>query len=225
MSVAFNKIDHDRIEKAVAEAEQNTAGEIVACLTERSDDYGLGVVRAIVMFVLLGVLLQLLITPIYSGWNLGWAYTSWGTMLTLLSFGLVGGLLAYAFPPFHRLCSGKKLMNRMVHLQAMRAFVEEEVFLTEDRTGILLFISVFERRIEVIGDEGINKQVDPSDWVEVVNRIRQGITSTDFTTGLVDAIGLCGKLLHDKGVDVKRDDRDELSNRLRIRDDDIDFEG
>lgn len=218
----FDSIDHDKIESAVREAELNTSGEIVACLTERSDDYGLGVVRAIVMFVLLGVLIQLLI-PLYPGWNLGWAYTNWGALSILLGFGLAGGLLAYLSPPFLRLCAGKRLMARMVHLQAMRAFVEEEVFLTKARTGILLFVSVFERRIEVIGDEGINKQVDASEWEGVVERIRAGILAEDFSAGLVDAIGQCGKLLQEKGVSIRSDDVDELSNRLRIRDEDIDL--
>ncbi len=225
MADIFRNIDHDRIEAAVADAEKNTSGEIVACLAERSDDYGLGIVRAVMIFILVAVLLHLLLLPIYSGWNLGWAYTGWGALASVLVCGLVGGVLAFVWPSFHRLCTGNRLMNRMVHLQAMRAFVEEEVFLTKDRTGILLFVSVFERRIEVIGDEGINSKVESDDWVEVVDRIRKGIVSGDFTRGMVDGIELCGKLLHEKGVHITRDDQDELSNRLRIRDDEIDFDG
>ena len=42
-------------------------------------------------------------------------------------------------------------------LVAMAAFVEEEVFSTRDRTGILLFLSLFEHRVVVLGDSGINQ--------------------------------------------------------------------
>jgi putative membrane protein len=97
----------------------------------------------------------------------------------------------------------------------MQAFVEEEVFDTRDRTGILLFVSLREHRIEVLGDAGINQQVDPDDWVEVVARIQRGIQNDNLTEGLVEAIEMCGQLLERKGVDLRADDENELTDTVR----------
>ena len=77
----------------------------------------------------------------------------------------------------------------------MKAFVEEELFNTRDRTGILLFISKFEHRIEVLGDVGINEKVSAEDWVEIVDHIRAGIKHGRFVDGVIDGIEMCGRLL------------------------------
>ncbi|PSQ68554.1 MAG: hypothetical protein BRD26_08095, partial [Bacteroidetes bacterium QH_1_64_81] len=94
-------------------------------------------------------------------------------------------------------------------------FVEEEVFDTRDRTGILLFVSLREHRIEVVGDTGINQQVEADDWAEVVTRIRRGIQNDNLTEGLVEAIERCGRLLEEKGVDIRPDDENELTDTVR----------
>jgi putative membrane protein len=96
--------------------------------------------------------------------------------------------------------------------------VDEEVFDTRDRTGILLFVSLFEHRIEVVGDAGINAKVEPEEWAEVVDQIRRGVRSGDLAGGMVEAIGTCGALLHRSGVALRPDDTDELSDGIRVRD-------
>jgi putative membrane protein len=103
-----------------------------------------------------------------------------------------------------------------VHHRAMRAFVEEEVFKTVDRTGILLFVSMLEHRIEVIGDEGINRKVTVEDWAGVVAEIRKGILEGRLADGIVRAIDLCGGLLDRKGVDIQPGDTNELSDDIRF---------
>jgi putative membrane protein len=102
----------------------------------------------------------------------------------------------------------------------MKAFVEEEVFATRDRTGILLFISLLEHRIEVLGDTGINEKVDTDEWVDVVLHIREGIRQGKLAEGLVEAIGMCGKLLERGGVTLREDDINELPDKVRLREDD-----
>ena len=94
--------------------------------------------------------------------------------------------------------------------------MEEEVFNTRDRTGILIFISLLEHRIEVVGDAGINAAVEPEEWAEVVDRIRDGFRSGRRVEGLVAAVDLCGRLLEKRGVELRADDVNELPDRLRL---------
>ncbi len=195
MKSLFTEGEAERIKVAVREAELRTSGEIVPFVSEQSGRYDVAVWRGASAVAVLSIALALLVFHFYHGWNLAWLYTGWGTALVALVAGTLGALLAAYVPPIKRLLAGDGLLDRNVHARAMEAFVEEEVFLTRERTGILLFISLFERRIEVLGDAGINKLVEPDDWAEVVLRLRTGIRSGKLAEGLVEAIGMCGELL------------------------------
>lgn len=218
MKTLLAELDEERVADAVAEAEERTAGEIVPVVIPQSGTYEVAAWRGASALALLAMAATLLVVRFYTGWGLGWLFATWGVVLVTLGAGTVGALLGAYVPPVQRALVGADLLDETVHRRAMQAFVEEEVFDTRDRTGILLFVSLLEHRIEVLGDTGINQAVEPDDWADVVARIRTGIKNEALTNGLVDAIGMCGRLLERKGVDVRPDDEDELSNRLRTPD-------
>ena len=218
MLSSLTSADRDRIADAVSRAEDRTAGEIVPVVIAQSGMYDAAPWKAAsfaALSVLAGVLLLL---QWYEGWGLGWLYTSWTVAVLTLGAGTVGALVGGFVPAAQRLLADEETRARNVHQRALQAFVEEEVFNTRDRTGILLFVSLLEHRIEVIGDAGINARVHPDDWVDVIARIRTGIQNDNLAQGLIDAIEMCGRLLERKGVDIRPDDDDELSNRLRTPD-------
>ena len=215
MNSMIERLDLDRIQDAVGRAEERTAGEVVPVVVPRSDDYEEAVWRGAGAAILLTLLVVLLTLRFYEGWGLGWLFAPWGVALSVLVAGTVGALLARCVYPLQRLLAGSERLDDTVHRRALQAFVEEEVFDTRDRTGILLFVSLREHRIEVLGDTGINRQVEPDDWAEVVARIRRGIRNDNLTEGLVEAIETCGRLLDEKGVDIRPDDENELTDTVR----------
>lgn len=208
-------LDEDRVRQAVAEAEAQTAGEIVPYVVPQSDDYDVAVWRGASAAAVIALGLVVLTVRFYEGWGLGWLYTSWGVISIGLASGTLGALAVAFINPLRRMLAGAERLDRTVHHRAMRAFVEEEVFNTRDRTGILLFVSLLEHRIEVLGDTGINARVEPEDWADIVKRIRKGIQHENLTDGLVDAIGMCGTLLEEQGVTIRPDDENELSDSVR----------
>lgn len=218
MDKLLDTLDEDRIREAVAEAEKRTSGEIVPYVVPRSDDYDVATWRGASALAVLALGAVLLFVRFYEGWGLGWVYTSWGVVLITLAAGTLGAVLTATIRPLRRALAGAERLDRIVHNRAMRAFVEEEVFDTRDRTGILLFVSLLEHRIEVIGDAGINQKVEPDAWVNVVARIRKGITNNNLSEGIVDAIGMCGALLEQSGVEIRPDDENELSDTVRTPD-------
>lgn len=220
MKTLLSQVDEERVRKAVAEAEERTAGEIVPYIVPESARYEVAIWRGASFLAVLSLAAVLLVFQFYGGWGLAWLYSGWSVALVALIGGTLGALLAAYVRPLKRLLAGADRLDHTVHQRAMQAFVEEEVFSTRDRTGILLFVSLFEHRIEVLGDTGINQEVSSDDWIEVVARIRRGIKNERLTDGLVDAIGMCGKLLERKGVEIQPDDVNELPNRPRIRRDD-----
>lgn len=210
--------DKNRISTAVDQAESITAGEIVPYIVNRSGRYEIALWRAAGLGALLAAIVGLVVAWSYDGWGLGWLYTAWGMILLVTLGGIVAAVLTHYVESLKRFMAGSGRLAKRVHKRAEAAFLEEEVFDTRDRTGILLFISLFEHRIEVVGDAGINKAVEQNEWDEVVDRIGRGIVSGTLADGMVDAIQMCGELLQKRGVGIREDDIDELSDDVRIRD-------
>lgn len=214
----FSDAERARIREAVDAAETQTAGEIVPYVVARSGRYEIAAWRGAALGALVAAAIGLMVAWTYDGWGLGWLYSAWGMALVMSLGGVLGALIAWFVPALRRLLAGPARLAARTHRRAEAAFLEEEVWNTRDRTGILLFVSLLEHRIEVIGDAGINKKVEQAEWEEVVARIRRGIVAGHLADGLVDAIEMCGELLHRRGVGIRDDDTDELPDDVRVRD-------
>ena len=214
----FSDAERERIRVAVAAAETRTAGEIVPFVVRRSGTYQVAVWRAAAVGALAAAILALGLAWLYDGWGFGWLYSAWAMALVMTVGGAFGAGVASTSDAVRRSLAGAARLDERVHRRAAVAFVDEEVFDTRDRTGILLFVSLFEHRIEVVGDAGINAKVEPGEWDEVVGLIREGIRSGDLAGGLCGAVERCGDLLHRRGVAVRPDDTDELPDDVRVQD-------
>jgi putative membrane protein len=209
----FTSEDRTRILEAVRSAESRTSGEIVPYVVERSDHYEEaewrgGFLCGIVAFA---------VAALEGGLARAWDPVDLLEVCLLSVVSAVIGMLVVHWVPFvTRLLAGKHRMDFRVRQRAAEAFIAEEVFNTRNRTGILLFISLMERRVLVVGDTGINAKVGKDDWHDVVQLVVQGITSGSPAAGLITAIGKCGDLLAQHGVARREDDRDELPDDLRI---------
>ena len=212
MKYPLSESDLSNIRDAVAEAEGRTSGEIVPFVALRSSNYEIAVWRAAAVLALASCGLVILLEFVYQGWRLAWLQTPVNQALLVTIAGASGALIAAFVPAAKRLFAGRARMAEGVRRRAMEAFVDKEVFATRDRTGILLFVSLFERRIEVLGDSGINQKVSRSDWAAIVDRIREGIKAGKLAEGLVSGIGMSGALLQQSGVEIRPDDTNELAD-------------
>jgi putative membrane protein len=100
--------------------------------------------------------------------------------------------------------------------KARDIFLEEEIFKTTDRIGILVYISELEHKVVVLGDSGINAKITNKDWTHIVDTIVLGIKHGHVATGIVNAIAICQELLLENGfTNVEKADN-ELSDDIRI---------
>jgi putative membrane protein len=212
-SSPFSQADLDRITAAVNEAESKTSGEIVPYFTETSDDYRIAHWRGGALFAGLTMCVLLLVQARSETW-LPLSILE-GSGLTITGFFL-GFLLVRLIPSFKRLLIGHSLVEHRVSERASLAFLSEEVFKTRERTGIMIYLSFFERKVVVLGDSGINTKVKQSDWDGIVHALVKSIKENKMTDGIVEAIRQCGSLLQQHGVARRADDTDELRDDLRI---------
>lgn len=211
----FTDADRRLIEEAVREAESRTSGEIVPVVVQRSGTYPSVPWKAAMIGILPGLLLHEWL--VLSG--AGWGPDPWLQQLlplTILAGALLGVGLVRWIPAVERMFISEREMVEMVHVRARQAFLDNEVFLTRERTGILLLVSLFEHRVEVLGDSGITDRVAEDAWGDVVADIITGIKRGEATQGVVAAIGRCGRLLESAGVARRADDDNELDDTLRL---------
>ncbi len=209
----FTEGEMDRIAQAVRQAEANTSGEIVPYFIERSDRYEEAVWRGAGLTALLVLIVFASLRFFTDLWI---PIDSVELALLTIAAGGLGTVLVATIAPLKRFFAGQNLIDHRVALRAADAFIAEEVFKTRDRTGILIFLSLEEHKVLVVGDRGINEKVDRSEWEDVVARIVRGINSGRPADGLADAIIQCGVLLEKHGFKRRSDDVDELPNRLRV---------
>ena len=215
-SFHFTDSDRERIAAAVKKAELATSGEIVPVIVQSSGQYPEAHFKALLSGMALGLVLFEGYLLTFAGWDAGIWSSLLGAPLAAVLGGVVGMLLSVYLPSVQRVFVASSQMDGAVHARALRAFVEHEVFLTRDRTGIVVLVSLFEHRVEVFGDSTINEAVNSEDWSEVVAAIIRGIKSGKPTDGLIEGIGKCGSLLERLGVEIRPDDSNELSNLPRI---------
>ncbi len=209
----FSESDLAQIRETISRVEQSSAGEIVPYLVDRIDGYAEALWRAAVLGALTLALVAGASYP-FVGFR-GATEVPWITLPPLVGAGL--GVALARLPRISRWLLADQDIDRRVQLRAEAAFLEEEVFATEARTGILLFLAVFEQRAVVLADTGIHRQVPPGTWEEVVEGMVSSVRAGRAVDAICGAIERCGEILTNHGVARKPDDENELTDRLRIR--------
>jgi putative membrane protein len=207
----FSQADLDAIQAAVREAEARTSGEIVPYVVDRSDEYPTTAWKGAALGALLGPMVAFAIYRWTDVW--GWPLGLWIALPAPLG-GAAGYLLAL-IAPVRRWMVGEHTLDARARRRAAVAFLDQEVFRTRDRTGILLFVSLFERRVVLLADSGIHQKVEEGAWEAITGRLAQGIRSGRPAPALIEAVRACGELLERHGVERRADDTDELSDELR----------
>lgn len=191
------------VEKEIESIETETCGELVPVIAKRSSDYrSVEIINAFIfaylfMFIDFGVHGRL--NPLNIMFD------------TVVAVLLI--VLLFRFSFFKRILIPKKLMAHKVHTAAMMSFYRNGVHKTKDRTGILIYISLAERMVVVIGDEGIHNKVGNDAWNDVVSIIVNGIKTKKVEQGIIDGVESCRGLLK-KHFPISAHDTNELSNKV-----------
>jgi putative membrane protein len=197
-----------RISAAVEKAEKLTAGEIVVMIIPASYHYPMAnVIGAAACALALGLLL----TPLIGGWLWIGKQNMW----------LFLGLFTVFFILFHEVIKrtlwlkrhfiSRKEIDAEVKEAAVTHFFNHGLYRTRDKTGVLVLISVFERRVRVLADQGINAKVPEGQWDNIVKMITDGIKQKHAADAICATVEKIGDLLKTH-FPIKPDDVDELEN-------------
>ena len=102
--------------------------------------------------------------------------------------------------------------------RAVTMFGKLRVWDTEHNNGVLIYLLLAEHRIEIVADRGLNQRVSPSQWQEVMGRMRASFRRGQFEAGLNDAIDAVDALLvHHFPLAPGEVNPNELTDRPHLR--------
>ena len=204
MVMQFSDADRKKVSAAIAAAEANSNGEIVAVATPLSDPYhdvALHWAVAVLILVLAWAAwapgaLQWWYDRILGGWR---ADPTLGQLLTFLMviavFKFTVVLLVLKWMPLRLALTPAATKHRRVRRRAVTVFRAAAERRTVGRTGVLIYLSLGERRAEIVADEAILKVTDDHTWGEAMAALLEHVREGRPGDGICAAIERIGVVL------------------------------
>jgi putative membrane protein len=202
--------EREQVDAAVKSAEAKTSGEIVCMIQSASYHYPMAAVLAATA---ISLPLALILTSFIGGWLwLGtqnmWLFLSLFTVLFVVFY-----MLAQNSAELKRRFISQREIEEEVEEAAVTGFFRHGLYRTRDATGVLIFISVFEHKVWVLADHGINAKIEQGTWKDIVRTITDGIRNGQPADAICSAVQKVGTIL-ESHFPIKPDDTNELSNVL-----------
>ena len=192
--------DLDSIKRTVAEAEKTTTGEIALAAVPQSDSYSFVEFFAALCLAFVSFFVMLLFAnPIWGLLEKLFWYPSPPLLAAVIGLAVISITTVFFFlmniPFFDRLIIPNRIKEKRIYARALQHFMECGIYKTAERTGILVFVSVLERRVFVIADCGIAEKVAQTEWSEVCRIITDGFKSGKTAQAFCEATARCGIIL------------------------------
>ncbi|MPZ39292.1 MAG: hypothetical protein GEU95_14785 [Rhizobiales bacterium] len=202
MALVLTSADRVRLSDAIRAAEEHTAGEIYVVVAREAAHFrSVPVLWAAVIALIFPWPLHLL-TNLRSGTIL------FAQVIVFVLVALVGSLEWVR----HRLVPDR-IAGEAARKAAEAQFMAHGVHLTEERTGILIYVALADRRVEVVADAGINSKITQADLDRLVKDVVGAARAGALADGLVAAVNDAGALLRTH-CPPRPDDRNELPDRV-----------
>lgn len=206
-----NLSDHDRsrLDTLISDVEKSTKTQIVLALIQRSDSYAELPWKAFALGASFSGLVVFILDVISFDWGPGISVIA--VIAGILAGGAVFALLTVLIPGIAKLFLSTSRAEVEVHQYAESLFLSRELFATRKRVGILMLVSLFERKVVILPDKGLNEKLSKDDLENIIEAmayfLKRGEISQAFEAGLK-------KISHVLGANWSGKDENELSDEI-----------
>jgi putative membrane protein len=209
------------IEKSIEIAEQKTMGEIVPVIVKSTLN-----LKSILRQVFMLLMITGFVFNLDQNHNWAWLYPYPLNAHWPIGFLFVIFLCLFLSVVIVKFCSfiilfflPKKWLYKQVIDRAELEFHRAKINRTQGATGVLLFISLYERKAIILADKAVNFNVKQETWDEILNALLQKIKQRKMQEGILLAINEIGNILHSVLPVTDSDNPNELTNKLIIKSD------
>lgn len=106
-------------------------------------------------------------------------------------------------------------MPLLVRQRARSLFGKLNIWDTSANSGVLIYLLLAERAIEIVADRGLNDKVSVAQWQSIIQALAEPLAKGEFESGLKDALFQVNRLLTQHFArEVGDADVQELSNAI-----------
>ncbi len=166
----FSSQQEAQLKEIISGIERRTGVQILAMVVGKSDAYPEAPWKA---FALASSISALALT-LQAGLDPPWVVPYDAALFTVmvLGIGLLSALLTVILPAFARWFVSPSRREAEVERYARAAFLDREMSQTRNRVGILILVSLFERKVVVLPDSGVADRLKTDALEQVVERMR-----------------------------------------------------
>ncbi len=219
---SMNLEDHVRVSDAVHTAEHSTSGEIVTIVADHSDRYldialWWSVAAAVFALAVVAVFPEVHVwfASLFGG---GWADAPTSHETLTFALGIVVSTfvivrLILHWIPARIFMTPGVVKSARVRRRAIRYFKVGAERRTAGKTGILIYLSLIERRAEIVADEAIHGKIPQERWATSMSLLLEQVKQGDIAGGICAAVADVGQILAEN-FPRSADDVNELPDRL-----------
>ena len=169
MKLFLSDTDKEILNKRIEEAEQVTKAQIVLATVKRSDSYAEIPWQAFALGASLAGLLVIIFLIISPFWISRQAILI--SSVVILASGGFFAILSILSEGFAKLFLSAPRAETEIRQFGKSMFLDHELFSTSARTGVLLLISQFERRVLILPDSGLTDRLTPDKLSYIISEI------------------------------------------------------
>ncbi len=210
------------VNQAISAAERRTAAEIVPAVARASGRYDRpeDIVGLWIGILACGVTWYLFQDASHGG---GWSTVPeirvgfWIFVVLLVVGFIVGAVLADRMRWLRRLFTSAREMDQETVARAKTVFYDRRVHRTRKASGVLLYVSIYERRVVILADDSVREQLSERSLEEAQDEALAGLQGGSIADGLRRGIDRLGQLL-EVALPAGADDENEVFNEIVLID-------
>lgn len=213
MKKIFSEEELSKIKESVKKAEIGNIGEIVPVFFVSSGKYKVASFRASLFFSFTISFFYYVLFGIFS--DPFFIKIEFVFFLQMIS-GVFGYFLSDFFSPIKRFFTTNKERKKNVETCAYKCFVENEIFATNQRSGVLLFLSFFEKEVFILADKGIYNHIPKDSWTGITTNLVRDMNEKTKLLAIQNSIESISELF--KQLPKELEIKNELKDDLRVGD-------
>ena len=209
MKRTLSEQERKQLDALIADVEKRTKTQIVLALIQRSDIYAELPWKAFALGASVSGLLIFILDLMYHDW-----YATMTVLMAavgILAGGFVLAVLTLWIPGFAKRFLPDSSAEAEVRQYAESLFLSRELFATSNRTGILVLVSLFERKVIILPDQGLSNLLTGDAMQRVITSMTDLLKRNELSRAFEAGLEELSRIL---GNRVKGTDKNELSDEI-----------
>lgn len=193
----LSEADAQTIDARIRQLEARTGAQVVTAVLGKCDSYPELVWKAFALAVVLCAFAVAIIDTLWPAWVS--AYAALSNLAPVLLAGAVSGLAAVFVPDYARLFLRATRRDAEVRQRAHVLFLDHGLTATTGRNGVLLLVSLFERKVEIVSDLAYRGRVERADWDGVIAAMTPALARAKSAQAVLAGLDALEQLLRARG--------------------------